>query len=161
VATRAEIIDANQAGINRVISTFSQLSADQLETRVYEGDDGWTARQILAHLANRKPTYDLLISMALDGSGAAPGGFSLESWNQELVNQREGAEVDELLNELQQVHNALRERVETFREDQLNLPLVLPNRETNLGDALLGSGGMHAFQHTKDVEAALGIDPDD
>lgn len=161
MATRAEIIDAIQAGMNRATSTFSKLSDDQLETKIHEGPDGWNARQILAHLASRQPTYDMLISMALEGSGAPPGGFAIDSWNQKLVEEYEGRSRDDLLREFQHVHEQLIERAKTLREDQFELPIVLPNRETTLGDVLLGSGGMHSIQHASEVEEALGIDPDE
>ncbi len=161
MATRAEIIDAIQAGMNRATSTFSKLSEDQLETQIHDGPDGWNVRQILAHLANRQPTYDMLVSIALDGSGAPPGGFSIDNWNQKRVEERAGCSRDELLQEFQQVHEQLIERTKKLRDDQFKLPVVLPNRETNLGDVLLGSGGMHSIQHASEVEEALGIDPEE
>ena len=161
MATREEIIDAIQAGMNRATSTFSKLSDEQLDAKIHEEPDGWTARQILAHLAGRQPTYDMLISIALDGNGAPPGGFSIDSWNQRLVEERAGHTREELLQEFQYVHEQLIERTRSLRDDQLRLPVVLPNRETNLGDVLLGSGGMHSIQHSSEVEEALGIDPED
>lgn len=161
MATRAEIIDAIQAGRNRVTATFSKLSEDQLQSKIHEGSDGWNARQILAHLANRQPTYDMLVSIAVDGNGTPPGGFSIDDWNQKLVEERAGRTREELLEEFQQVHDHLIERARKLRDDQLSFPVILPNRETNLGNVLLGSGGMHSIQHASEVEEALGIDPDE
>ncbi len=161
MATRAEIIDAIQAGRNRATATFSKLSEEQLQSKIHEGSEGWDARQILAHLANRQPTYDMLVSIAMDGNGTPPGGFSIDDWNQKLVEERTGRTREELLQEFQRVHNHLIERTRKLRDDQLRLPIVLPNRDTNLGDVLLGSGGMHSIQHASEVEEALGIDPDE
>jgi hypothetical protein len=161
LATREEIIDAIQAGMNRAQSTFSQLSQEQLETKVHDEPEGWNARQILAHLANRQPTYDLLITMALEGNGAPPGGFSIDDWNHKLVAERQQHNSDLLLQEFRDVHVNLIAKTEKLRDDHLRLPLVLPNRETNLGDALLGSGGMHSIQHASEVEEVLEISHED
>jgi hypothetical protein len=157
VASKFEIIDAIRAGANRVEATFSQLSDDQLDTRIHDGDRGWTARKILAHLASRGETYELLIKLTEESSGAPPGGFDIDSWNARLVNGREGRSRDELLNEFRSVHEGLIERVSTMREDQLSRQVVLPSRETTLGDVLLGSGGMHSIQHSEEVEKALNL----
>jgi hypothetical protein len=157
LASKAEIIDAIQAGINKAESTFGQLTEDLLDTQVHEEPGGWTARQVLAHLAGRQEMYDLLIDMAMKTNGMPPGGFDVDTWNHRLVRQREGLDRDELLREFRQVHEDLIERTKTFREDQLKLPIILPNRETNLGDVLLGSGGMHSIQHASDVESALDL----
>ncbi len=157
VATKAEIIDAIQAGINRVESTFGQLPESQLDTRIHEEPDGWTVRQILAHLAGRQETCEMLIQIARDGSGTPPGGFNIDSWNARLVAEREGKSRNELLREFRSAHETLIERVEALRDDHLSLPVVFPNRDTNLGDVLLGSGGMHSIQHASEVEDALGI----
>jgi ATPase subunit of ABC transporter with duplicated ATPase domains len=54
MASRAEITDAIRAGLNRVNSTFGQLNDEQLNRKIHEGPRGWTARQILAHLAGRR-----------------------------------------------------------------------------------------------------------
>jgi hypothetical protein len=157
LASRTEIIDAIQAGINRVCSTFASLSEDQLETTIYEGPNGWKAREILAHLAGRQETYDMLIAMAFESNGTPPAGFNIDTWNQRLVDDRSGSDRDSLLEEFKTVHENLIARVETFRDDQLALPIALPNRETTLGDVLLGSGGMHSMQHAADTEQALDL----
>ncbi len=157
MVSRAEIEGGIQAGINRVESTFSQLTEEQLDTKVHDGPNGWTARHILAHLAGRHETYELLISMAEESHGAPPGNLDMDSWNQRLVNERLKRSRDDLLREFRSTHERLIERVAGMRDDHLRRVLVLPNRETTLGDVLIGSGGMHSIQHAEEVEEALGI----
>jgi hypothetical protein len=161
VATHTEIIDAIHAGINRVEATFGQLDDRQLANRVHEGSNGWTAHQVLAHLAGRQATYDLLIDMASKSNGATRGNFDIDSWNQRLIEERSDRSKDELLREFNSVHIRLIDRVSKLRDDQLQLAIVLPNRESKLGDVLLGSGGMHSIQHAEEVERALGISEDE
>lgn len=161
MTTQPEIVDAIQAGMNRVQATFGQLSEAQLDTKIHDGENGWTARQILAHLAGRQATYDMLISLAIDSNGASPAGFDIDTWNQRLVEERDGRSREDLLAEFRTVHEALIERSKAFREDQFTLPIVLPHRETTLGGVLLGSGGMHSIQHSREVEEALGLNSDE
>jgi hypothetical protein len=157
VAKQTEIIDAIRAGINQVEATFSPLDGQQLATQIHEEPNGWTAHDILAHLAGRQPTYDMLIKLAVKSNGAAPGDLDIDSWNQRLVDERANRSRDELIQEFRSVHQQLIERVSNLRDDQLRLSIVLPNRESNLGDVLLGSGGMHSIQHAQEVEQALGL----
>ncbi|MEX2426480.1 MAG: DinB family protein [Thermomicrobiaceae bacterium] len=157
MASKPEIAGAIQAGVNRARSTFGQLTESQLDTKVHDGPEGWTACQILAHLAGRQETYEMLIGIAFQSNGAPSGVLDIDSWNQRLVVERTGMTRDELLQEFEAVHLELISRVESFRDDQLNLPVVLPNRETTLGDVLLGSGGMHSIQHAEEVAHALDL----
>lgn len=157
LASKAEIVDAIRAGVGRVQSTFGELTEEQLDTQVYDGPTGWTARQVLAHLAGREDTYDLLIQLAEETGGAPPGGFDIDTWNQQLIVDRQSRSLGTLLREFQQVHERLIARVEALRDDQLQRVVVFPNQETTLGDVLLGSGGMHSIQHAEDVEKSLGL----
>lgn len=157
MATRAEITDAIRAGVNRADSTFRQLSESQLDTRVHENTGGWTARQVLAHLAGRQETYDMLFKLAENPAGALEAGFSIDSWNQRLVEQRAGRDCNTLLEEFHDVHEELIRRVEETPDEKLQRKVVLPNGESTLGDVLLGSGGMHSIQHAEEVEKALDL----
>jgi hypothetical protein len=158
VATKSEITDAIRVGMNRVEATFSQLSDEQLATRVHDEPGGWTAYEVLAHLSGRQDTYELLIEMARTSNGATPGTLDIDSWNQRLVNSRRDRSLDDLLREFRRTHEGLIERTHSLRDDQLALRLVLPNGERTLGEVLLGSGGMHSIQHAKEVAEALGIE---
>ena len=63
VATKAEITVAITDGIDTVVETFSGLSDEQLDTAVYE--DGWTAREVLAHLAGRRWRLAIGLTIAM------------------------------------------------------------------------------------------------
>ena len=51
MATKQEITAAIREGIEHVERTFGALTDDQLRVKVHEADGGWTAKEILAHLA--------------------------------------------------------------------------------------------------------------
>lgn len=160
MATREEIIGAIRLGIEAGEQTFSGLSDEQLATRVYPGDSGWSAKEILAHLASRQGAYDMLFSLA--GGEAMPqppeGGFDVDGWNQRAVDERIDRPRDELLAEFRIVHEDLINRVGELSDDLLTATVTTPRGQMVAGDVLLGSGGMHSVNHSNDVAEALGIE---
>jgi uncharacterized protein (TIGR03083 family) len=158
MATREEIIGAIEQGIEAVDGTFSGLSDEQLATEVYEG--GWTAKGVLAHLAGRRGTHDMLISLASGGAlpQAPEGGFGVDTWNQRIVDERIDRSRDELLAEFRSVHEDLIQRVRDLDAATLEATVVTPRGESLASDVLAGSGGMHSVNHSADVAKALGMD---
>jgi len=158
MATKQEIIEAIRSGIDRVEATFGTLTDEQLATQVHEGDSGWTAGQILAHMAGRAEGHQMLLSMA---TGAAPGGFGgfdVNQWNQQKVDERAERSRDELLQEFRQVHESLIQNVTELPDGAFEAMLPSPRGgEIALGEMLAGSGGMHNVAHTTEVEQALGL----
>ncbi|MGA7669017.1 MAG: DinB family protein [Nitrolancea sp.] len=155
MATKQEIIESINAGIGRVEQTFGSLSDEQLEQKVHDVDGGWTAKQILAHLAGRQGSYDAIVAMA-EGS-APPFTSGVDDWNQQAVDQRIGMSRDELLNEFRKVHQGLIERVRGMDDELLSATIELPRGSAAVSDVLAGSGGRHSITHSAEVEAALGL----
>jgi hypothetical protein len=154
MASKQEIIDAINAGIERVDQTFGNLSNEQLATKVHEGDDGWTAKQVLAHLAGRAETHDMMSKMAQGGS-PPDGPFDVNAWNQRIVDDRADASRDELLSEFRAGHQRLAARVEGMPEAMLEMEITMPRGTSKMGDVLMGSGGQHSINHAEEVEQAL------
>ena len=156
MATKREIVDSINAGMARVDDTFGSLNDEQLGQKVHEADGGWTAKQILAHLAGRQGSYDAIIAMA---AGSAPPFTSgVDDWNQQAVDQRLSMSRDELLEEFRRVHQGLIERVRNMDDELLTATIELPRGAAPLSDVLAGSGGRHSISHSAEVEAALGLD---
>jgi catechol 2,3-dioxygenase-like lactoylglutathione lyase family enzyme len=156
MATKQEIIASIRAGMERVPQTFGSLTDAQLATKVHDGDNGWTAKQILAHLAGRQASYDRAIDMAERGASMS-GGFDLNAWNQEHVDARKDRSRDELLAEVTAVHWALIDRVSKLPDETLTKTIQRPNGTFPLSDALRMSGGQHSIMHAAEVEQALGL----
>ena len=158
MATRAEITGAIQQGLAAVDETFGNLTDEQLATEVYES--GWTAKEVLAHLAGRQGTYDMLFSLAEGGELPQPpgGDFDVDHWNQQIVDQHIDKSRDELIAQSRSVHEALLERIAALDDETLNATVVTPRGETVASDVLAGSGGMHSVSHSADVARALGLD---
>lgn len=155
MATKQEIVETIQAGIEQVQQTFGSLSAEQLDTTVYDGDGGWTAKEILAHLASRQPGYERMIGVA-EGSASFPtGNLDFNALNQSAVDQLVDKRRDDLLTQFREVHEGLKARVQALPDDLLGKTVSLPMGDRVLGDVLLGSGGRHSINHSLDVEKAL------
>jgi hypothetical protein len=155
MATKQEIVSTIQAGIDQVQQTFGSLSDEQLETTVYDGDGGWTAKEILAHLASRRPGYERMIGVA-EGSASFPtGNVDFNAMNQTAVDQIVGQSRDDLLAQFREVHEGLKVRVQGLPDDLLGKTISLPMGDRVLGDVLLGSGGRHSINHSVDVEKAI------
>mgnify|MGYP003382410593 FL=1 len=153
--TNEDITTAIQAGIDRVNNTFKNLSDEQLATRVHDGDNGWTAKQILAHLAGRQRVSGM-IGMAARGE-ALPDmrGLDFNAINQEMVDARSDKSRDELLAEFNEVHTSLQSFSESLTDEQLAISLDLPFGTRTVKEMLLGSGGSHSIGHSEEVEQAL------
>jgi hypothetical protein len=154
VAGKEEIIGAIREGMEQVERTFGALSDEQLQTRVHDGDGGWTAKEILAHLAGRARGYALMSNLAAGVPFA--GGFNVQQWNQERVAERTDKSRDELLAEFLLVHENLIAFVETLDDATLAVPIQLGPQPAPLGEVLRRSGGMHSVMHAREVGEALG-----
>lgn len=158
MASKQEIIAAIRGGIEHVGATFGDLTDEQLGTIVHEGDGGWTARQVLAHLAGRAAGHQMLLSMATATTPPDLSALNVNDWNQSIVDERAGRSRDELLQEFRQAHEALIESVGELPDGALEMMIPSPRGgEVALGDMLAGSGGRHSVNHTVEVEQALGL----
>jgi hypothetical protein len=152
--TKPEIIQAINAGIERVDQTFGNLSDEQLATKVHDGENGWTAKQVLAHLAGRAETHDMMSKMA-QGAPPPDGPFDVNTWNQRIVDDRADASRDDLLTEFRAAHERLAARVEGMPDAMLEMEITTPRGTSTMGEVLMGSGGMHSISHAEEVEQAL------
>ena len=99
---RADVVAALEADAAAVAETVSGLPDRRWNAGVYE--NGWTARQLLAHIAAIEWTYPKLIEQARDSaaSGAGEssgGGFDMDAYNRRQVEKRADAPVADLLDE--------------------------------------------------------------
>jgi catechol 2,3-dioxygenase-like lactoylglutathione lyase family enzyme len=156
VATKQEITDTIRQGNQRVAQTFSALTEEQLNTRVHFDEIGWTAKQLLAHLAGRAPGHARMVGMAESGGGL-PAGFDVNTYNQGPVEERSGKSRDALLAEFLTVHEALIERVQGMSDEQLSKTIQWRQGELALSDVLRASGGQHSINHAAEVEKVLNL----
>ncbi|MDQ6604362.1 MAG: VOC family protein [Chloroflexota bacterium] len=156
MATKQEITETIRQGNQRVMQTFGGLTEEQMNTRVHFDDIGWTAKQLLAHLAGRAPGHARMIGMAESGAGL-PADFDLNAYNQQIVDERKDKSRDALIAEFLTVHDALIERVNGMSDEQLAKTMQWRTGEIPLSDVLRGSGGQHSTNHAAEAEKVLGL----
>jgi hypothetical protein len=154
LASKEEIIQAIQNGIADVEATFGNMSDEQLATKVHQEEGGWTAGQVLAHLAGRQASYEMMSKMAQGGT-PPQGQFDVNAWNQSHVDARAGKSRDELISEFKEVHEALAKRVEGMPDQVLQQEIMGFRGPTTVGDMLMSSGGLHSSAHAEEVRNAL------
>jgi hypothetical protein len=155
VASRAEVIDSIQQGTAQVQRIFGSLTEQQLQTKIHEGGRGWTAKEVLAHLAARGPVNDRLLQLAAGDRAPLAGNAGMDDWNQALVDERLSRSRDALLAEFQAVQDALLAQVQALTDELLARPVPLPRGDVPLLDLLGMAGGAHAAHHAQQVEQAL------
>ena len=102
VQTRNDLLAALRDDAVRLPQVVAAIGADDLERGVYE--NGWSARQLLAHLAAIEWTYPRLIEQARSPAEARPtssasGSFDMDAYNHRQVSNRADATIPELLEE--------------------------------------------------------------
>ncbi len=103
VVTRAELIESLITDGAHLEAAIAELPARAFERGVYE--QGWNARQLLAHLAAIEWTYPRLIERAeqrASGADVPQGGgtgFNMDAYNARQVERRADQPIEQLLTE--------------------------------------------------------------
>jgi uncharacterized damage-inducible protein DinB len=123
--SRAELLDALKETRGEVLDGLRKIPAEEFEKGRYE--NGWNARQILAHMASVEWTYPRLIDIARgvepkkkpDKPKSSDSTGGILSYNDRQVAKREGLSVDELLEEFESNREETIRAVENVEEELL------------------------------------------
>ena len=157
IATREELLAALREDAVRLPEVVGAIGEAELERGVYE--NGWSARQLLAHLAAIEWTYPRLIerAQAAQGAESGGGGFDMDAYNERQVSKRAGAAVAELLEEF------ARNRAATIEAARGAPDALLAQRTRSAGgvegtllEVLIGVTVGHVREHLGDLEGAGG-----
>lgn len=117
--SRDQLIDSLRASEQQFVDALASIDAADLETGCYE--NGWNARQVLAHVASIEWTYAKILDLAKDAGDTPPADPApkrdatsynpppsgpILSYNDRQVEKRASASVTELLDEFR--HNRAR-----------------------------------------------------
>ena len=171
IGTREELLAALREDAGRLPEVVGAIGEGDLERGVYE--NGWSARELLAHLAAIEWTYPRLIERAAapggsdgsdgsDGSSdsSSGGAFDMDAYNARQVAKRAEAGIGELLEEFGRNREATIEAV-------ANADAALLDRATRsaggvegtLLEVLIGVTVGHVREHMADL-AGEGCLPD-
>ena len=157
IETREQLLAVLRADAARLPELVGAISEAELARGVYE--NGWSARQLLAHLAAIEWTYPRLIerAQAAQGGESGGGGFDMDAYNERQVSKRAEATVVELLEEFG------RNRAATIEAVAAADGALLAQRTRSAGgvegtllEVLIGVTVGHVREHLRDLETAGG-----
>ncbi len=157
---RETLLAALRGDGEAVAARLLAVSAERYGTGCYEG--GWTAREVLAHVASIEWTYARLFDLVGDerGSGSGGGGrsASMDDYNRRQVAKRAGASVEELVEEWRRNRERTVAAVESANEALLRRPVrSFGGIEGSLGRVLWDVAIEHVRGHVADITG----DPDE
>jgi hypothetical protein len=136
VSTKQQLLEGLRASGAEVLEQVRSASAEDLEGGRYE--NGWNARQILAHVASIEWTYPRLVDLARGAAAPTqptpavrvtnspqdapevptrPPRTNILDYNDRQVEKRASASIDELLQEFEQNRAATIAAVESADDD--------------------------------------------
>jgi hypothetical protein len=127
--SKAQLLELLRSSGEEAVARVRAMPAQRLEAGQGGYENGWSARQILAHLASSEWTYSRLIAQALEaaqGSGGGAGGVpqaAVDEYNGRQVAKRDGATIDELVAELEANRARTIAAVEALDDELLETPM--------------------------------------
>lgn len=156
IRTREELLAALREDAARLPDAVGALSEAELSRGVYE--NGWNARQLLAHLAAIEWTYPRLIERAeaAGNSDSSSGGtFDMDAYNERQVAKRAEAGIQELLDEFGRNRAATIDAVAAADAALLEKPTRSAGGvEGTLLEVLIGVTVGHVREHIADLTSA-------
>jgi uncharacterized protein (TIGR03083 family) len=152
VASKQEIISAYQQSTRRLDGIVAGRSEEDLKKTVYPG---WSAKQVLCHLASTSGSAAFFVMMAQSGQGMG-AGFDVDRWNAEQVLARQDRPVDEIMAEFRAGHESSIKAVDSAPDDLMAKQVPdFSGGMSALADLIKGSATDHEAEHLGDLEKAL------
>ena len=157
INTRTELLAALRDDAARLPDVAASISEADLERGVYE--NGWSARQLLAHIAAIEWTYPRLIEQAQipaePRSAGSSGRFDMDAYNQKQVANRSSATIADLLAEFARNREATIDAVANADAALLEQPTRSAGGvEGTLLEVLVGVTVEHVRGHIEDLATA-------
>jgi hypothetical protein len=166
--TKAELLEALRASGDEVVAQARALAPERFDEGRYE--NGWNARQILAHMASIEWAYPRLVDLARQAPAAqAPpsssgatyrppmsgGGPVIDDYNARQVAKRDAASVPELLEEFRKNRAATIDAVQAA-DDELFSRVITSAGGANgpLADVIRFVAVDHVRVHLRDLTGA-------
>ena len=156
ISSRDELIAALQQDSEEFQDAVKQLPAEAFDRGVYE--QGWNARQLLAHIAAIEWTYPRLIDRAqqrASGEDVPQGGgsgFDMDAYNARQVARRDNQPVEQLLTEFRRNRAETIDAIRAADEELLQQPTRSAGGvEGTLLEVLIGVTVGHVREHVGDL----------
>lgn len=155
--TRDQLIADLQTDRDALLAAVHNIPAQHWSRGVYE--HGWTAKQLLAHIAAIEWTYPKLIERAQPASAhsTAPDAsqpFDMDAYNQRQVQRRADHTIDQLLDEFAQNRQATIAAIQSAPDHLLKTPTKSAGGVAGtLLDVLNAVARDHVREHLNDLRS--------
>ena len=159
--SKAQLIAGLKASRDEILAKVGGLPAEALEAGCYE--NGWNARQVLAHVAAIEWSYPRLLDVARDGpppekketsepTASKPARGGINSYNDRQIERYAGASVAELLDVFKMNRETTIAAIEAAEDDLFATQVKSAGGITGpLGTVLNFVAVMHVRMHIDDV----------
>jgi uncharacterized protein (TIGR03083 family) len=155
VAEKRDVINCLKNARDEVVSVAEGANEAGWSSGTYE--DGWTARDVLAHLASTSGAANFILTLARAGGGASgPASFDGEAFNREQVAMRKDRSVDQLLDEIRANIERDIQAVESADEGLMQAHYAAPwGAEGTVAEVIINSVNGHLGGHIADLRGTL------
>lgn len=153
-ANKESLIEA----IRNVQSEVERLVASMPESAwAASAYEGWSARQLLCHVASTSGVTGFLVNMARSpGSGGMGADFDQDAWNAEMVAVRQDHPLAEIVDEIRGILGRDIETVQSVPDELLAGHFRAPwGREGPLAEVVIASINGHLLGHLKDLQKVV------
>lgn len=153
--TRESLLAALRAQGDEVATALRSLSADALARGAYE--QGWSVRELAAHVASIEWTYARLVDLAAQEAGGGSGQASgtspdMDAYNQRQVAKRAAASITELADEFARNRARTIAAVESAPDELLARPIrSFGGVSGSLLEVLQEVAVGHVGEHLRDI----------
>lgn len=139
-----------------IVNIFNSLSIADWTLTVYDGENNWQVRDILAHFITSEQSFIVLFDgIRFDGIGVNED-FSIDAFNNAQVLQMKQATTDDLINIFKKTREATVNWLFQIPEDDL----IKVGKHPALGETMIINMirmiSIHNQMHLKDLQVSIG-----
>lgn len=154
MAERDDVIAALKNIREEIVTVAEGAPEGAWSAQTYE--DGWTARDVLSHMASTTSVASVVLSMARAGGNAGMEGFDIDAHNRQQVEMRADKSVSEVLDEIRANIQRDVQAVEGAPDDLLSQHFATPwGVEGSVAHVILEALNGHLGGHIADLRGAL------
>jgi uncharacterized protein (TIGR03083 family) len=160
--SKEQLIEGLRTSEQQLIESLDSVAAADLESGCYE--NGWNAREVLAHVASMEWTYAKILDIAAkkpkaEGSpakSAPPASGAIGSYADRQIEKRAQASVADLLAEFRENRAKTLAAVESAEESILAAPVQSAGGlRGSAANVLQGLAVGHVMMHLNDIMTAV------
>jgi hypothetical protein len=117
---RSDIISELENSLNASIAFYRSLKPEELNVKVYQDGESWSAIQVLAHWITIERSMQWLFNNILSGGPGAPQDFDIERFNRSQPRKLFKLDLDELIQQFHAVRKTTISIVRNMEENDLD-----------------------------------------